>query len=440
MSDAAAEKPVAKLFALDQVDAWARFKWLLPILITVLVTIVLAVHFWTFLNTEGDQYIPVGFAILLAVFLSALPAIMCFVQNVSRRRQLSKLNDLRGLPVATTAHYQIAIRAINSVRLSVDADYALPIFLFFLILFIGFVAILNAYSRPSLFDTPSVLLGGLQDRTDKIKLNQYQMETFAVIAMAFLGSYIYAIGRILDRINNGDLYPISLYYYSSRVIVACAAAAVLRHTVRIFGDASNALLSGAVSDSAMPLLLLLGFGIGFAPDLFILVMTRKAFQAMKIWGSRADPEEKNRPTSLPLLMIDDLTREKIDRLNELEIDSAEVLAQQNPFRLLPRVPYDLSLLVDWIAQAQLYALVKDDVLQKLRTIYVRNVFDFSIRLKEEQSRHEVCQALGLPDSAASAVLQQLECDPSYLRLREVKEAMKPAEAVGTQDRGDRAVA
>jgi hypothetical protein len=276
------------------------------------------------------------------------------------------------------------------------------------------------------------LLGGLQDLTDKTGLAQYQMQTFAVIAMAFFGSYIYALGRILDRINNGDLYPISLYYYSSRMIVACVASAVLRHTVRIFGDTSDALFSGGLSNGAMPLLLLLGFGIGFAPDLFVMAMIRKAFQAMKIWGSRAEPDEKVRPKSLPLLMIDDLTRDKIDRLNELEIDSAEVLAQQNPFRLLPRVPYDLSLIVDWIAQAQLYALVRDDVLQKLRAIYIRNLFDLDIRLKDDQARQQVCQALGVPETAAKAVLQQLECDTSYLRLREVKEAMKPAAAVSAQ--------
>ena len=331
MSDVAVDKPGLQLFVSEHAGAWARFKWLLPILITVVVAVALLVHYWTFLNADGAQYIPVAFAIVLAVFLSALPAIMCFVQNVSRRRQLSKLNDLSSLPVAATTHYQTAVRAIDSVRLVVDADYALPIFLLFITLFIGFMAILTAYSRTSLFDTPSVLLGGLQDMTDKTAFVQYQMQTFAVIAMAFFGSYIYALGRILDRINNGDLYPISLYYYCSRVIVACVAAAVLRHTVHIFGGASDAVFSGNLSNGTMPLLLLLGFGIGFAPDLFIVVMTRKAFQAMKIWGSRADPDDKVRPTSLPLLMIDDLTREKIDRLNELEIDSAEVLAQQNPF-------------------------------------------------------------------------------------------------------------
>ena len=140
-----------------------------------------------------------------------------------------------------------------------------------------------------------------------------------------------------------------------------------------------------------PLLLSLGFGIGFAPDLFVVVMIRKAFQAMKIWGSRADPLDKVRPKSLPLLMIDDLTQDKIDPLNELEIDSAEVLAQQNPFRLLPRVPYDLCLIVDWIAQALLYVLVKDDALQKWRAVYIRNVFDLDIRLKDDQAGQQVCE-------------------------------------------------
>jgi hypothetical protein len=59
--------------------------------------------------------------------------------------------------------------------------------------------------------------------------------------------------------------------------------------VTIFGDASVALFSRNLSNGTMPLLLLLGFDIGFAPDLFILVMTRKAFQAMKIGGVAPSP-------------------------------------------------------------------------------------------------------------------------------------------------------
>jgi hypothetical protein len=96
------------------------------------------------------------------------------------------------------------------------------------------------------------------------------------------------------------------------------------------------------------------------------------------------------------------------------------------------VPYDLSLILDWISQAQLYVLVRDDILQRLRAIYIRNLFDLEIRLKDDQARQQVCDTLGLAESTAKAVLQQLECDTSYLKLREVKEAMKPAAAVSCQ--------
>jgi hypothetical protein len=65
MSDVAADKPGMQLFASEYAGVWARFKWLLPILITVVVTIGLLVHYWTFLNTDGAQFIPVGFAVVL---------------------------------------------------------------------------------------------------------------------------------------------------------------------------------------------------------------------------------------------------------------------------------------------------------------------------------------------------------------------------------------
>ena len=117
---------------------------------------------------------------------------------------------------------------------------------------------------------------------------------------------------------------------------------------------------GALFTDKTQLLVLIAFVIGLAPDLFILAMARKAFQAIKVFGHKGDPKRKTRPTALPLLMIDDLTKDKIDRLNELGIDSAQVLACQNPFLIWPRVPYDLGLVVDWIASAQLYVTRQGD--------------------------------------------------------------------------------
>jgi hypothetical protein len=402
-----------------------RFIWLVPIAAAALVVVWFIATYWTALNRDKDNIVPIGFGILLSVVLAALPPVICLVQNVSRRRQLGKLASLEGSPVAQTVLYKAATRSIGSIRLVVDVDYGLPIFVFFLITFFGFLAVLVGYSAPQFFTNPSVLLGAFQDQSDKAAFAAYQLQTFSVVALAFIGSYIYALSRIVERINNNDLYPISLYIYVVRIVTACSVAAVLRHTMRVFGDAAATVLPG-MSAGAGPLLLLIGFAIGFAPDLFIVSITRKAFQTLKIWGTRDDPGDAARPLGLPLLMIDDLTREKIDRLNELDIDNAQALARQNPFLLLPRLPFDLGLLLDWIGQAQLYVLVKEERLKELRNACIRDILDFHVRLADDAARADVCQTLKLSAAAGKALLQQLDDDQSFLRLRQVRDAMKPA--------------
>jgi hypothetical protein len=161
-----------------------------------------------------------------------------------------------------------------------------------LLLLVGFLSILIGYHCDQLFKIPSVLLGGLKTESDP-NFSTYQRQTFAILATTFFATYIYSLGRLLDRVNNNDLYPVSLYYYTIRVAIAVVVAAVIRHSAEVFGLNSN------------PVLLLVAFGIGFAPDLFILAIIRRAFQALKIWGARGEPDAKSRPTSLPLLTIDD---------------------------------------------------------------------------------------------------------------------------------------
>jgi hypothetical protein len=174
-------------------------------------------------------------------------------------------------------------------------------------------------------------------------------------------------------------------------------------------------------------LVLLGFVTGLTPDLFILSMARKAFQSIKVFGGKNDPDEDTRPTTLPLLMLDDLTKDKVDRLSELGIDSAQVLACQNPFLIWPRLPYDLGLVVDWIAEAQLYTLVKETALRDLRKKFVTDIFDLHVRLADAAARDEVCQALNLDVRAAPALVRQLDEDQSFNRLRQVRDALLPAQ-------------
>jgi hypothetical protein len=391
--------------------SWWLYR-LLPLLAFLAASVAGAIKYWDVIVSQGNGYIPIVTGVVLAIFLSLLPAMICVVQNSTRERQLNRLKALRSFPVSRTTYFKTALISVNRMLTgAVDFDFELPLFVYFLVVFIGFVAFLNGYQFQPTFKVPSVILGGLHARDDS--LADYQSGTFCVIAVAFFAAYIYSLGRLLDRVNNNDLYPISLYYYTVRVVVACVAAAILRHAADAIHVDTNATL------------LLIAFGIGFAPDLFIIAMSRRAFQAMKIWGTRDDPDPSSRPTALPLLMIDDLSRDKIDRLSELGIDSAQVLARQNPFLLLPRLPYDLGLIVDWIGQAQLYILVKDDKLAALRKIYVRDVFDLHARLRCDAACPPICGALGIAVPEAPSLARQLEQDPAFARLREVRVALVP---------------
>lgn len=397
-------------------DSNERSRWLyriLPLIIFLVVITAGAIKYRTMILGDGTQYIPIVFAFILSIFLSLLPPMICVVQNITRRRQLNRLVNLKPFAVSRSTYFRTALTIVDGIRTgAIDADFEAPLFVYFVITFIGFAAFLIGYSFQTEFHIPSVLLGGLHKPTEA-GYDLYQAGTFCVMATAFIAAYVYSLGRLLDRVNNNDLYPISLYYYAVRVVIACAAAAIFRHAADSF----------ALENASV--LLVVAFGIGFAPDLFIVAISRRAFQAVKIWGSRDDPASGTRPPSLPLLMIDDLTRDKIDRLNELGIDSAQVLARQNPFLLLPRLPYDLGLIVDWIAQAQLYALVRDEPLAALRKIYVRDVFDLHVRLQSETARAGVCTALGITEAEVASLQLQLEQDPSFARLGEVRTALVP---------------
>ena len=405
---------------------WMRFRSLLPVGIVVAVAIAAAVSLYPILVGDqtggGTSVLTTGFSFAIAVMLSMMPAVICTVQNVSLRRQQGELEALDGTGAADTTLYTTAQRTIGADAGDswMDNDYIVPSFVYFMVCFVGFLAVFLGYSRHEMFDPPTIFLGGLTDPASET-YTMYQRGTFCVVAMAMAGAYAYALGRILDRINNNDLYPISLYYYSARIIIACIVATVLRHSILVF--------NGVVPDGTElnPLLLLLGFVVGFTPDLFIIAISRKAFQVIKVWGSRSDPADDVMPTALPLLAIDDLSREKIDRLNEIGIDNAQVLAHQNPFLMLPRLPYELSLIADWVSQAQLYALVRDERLKALRGVFVRNIIDLYIRLKNEAGNKPVCDAMGMDVSAAPALIQQLEADPYFMQLKELSDALHPVQ-------------
>jgi hypothetical protein len=81
--------------------------------------------------------------------------------------------------------------------------------------------------------------------------------------------------------------------------------------------------------------------------------------------------------------------------------------------------------VDWIAEAQLYALVKEKGLSELRKKYVTDIFDLHLRLADQESCAEVAGVLELDPKSARALVKQIEDDQSFTRLKEVRDALQP---------------
>ncbi len=149
-----------------------------------------AIYTWAILtwstSLRESSFLPIAFATLVSTFLAILPALLCVVQNASRRRQHNRLLNLSSSPLAKTVFYRAAVNSIDASRLVVDKDYSFPIVLLVFVSFFAFMAILFGGAQPQYLRIPNVLLLGLS-KLNPDTVQAYQMQTFTVISMALLG-------------------------------------------------------------------------------------------------------------------------------------------------------------------------------------------------------------------------------------------------------------
>ncbi len=368
---------------------------------------------WTdLLKLFGEHTMTVIVSMLIAMMMTAVPVCLCLVQGVARGRHLEGLDSFRGTPLAGTLSYQYAYAHICAVKpTNIGYDYVLPMLAFAIVVLFGAVAVNCAFLEKFYFDIASPVLGALTVVDGAGTPEAYQRGTFVAGAFAFLGAYIYVLYRLLQRLNTDDITPIIFYRYASHIVIAYIVATAVRHSADSMGlDSANWLVP-------------VSFVVGFSPDLFVSALTSRVLSHLKIFGTREDPAAANQPNALPLGMIDELKQAQIDRLSELGIQSAQDLAKCNPFLLEPRVPFELMQIIAWIAQAQLYVLVRDQALAALRALSVPDIFALHQRLQDPGAGAAAAAAINLPGAAAEALVAQLERDPAFVQLREVRDAL-----------------
>lgn len=363
--------------------------------------------------TERDSRLLPAVAIVMAMMLTALPLLICYVQTISLQRQIAKLETLNDRSVSNTSFFKIAHNTLQSINpATLDRYYTFPMLTFAFVTIFCWLMTTVAYFEPDYFQKPSVILGGFHilSATDQADILNYQRGTFVAGCFGFIGAYIYTNWRLLDRIHNNDIYPISFYYYATRLLAACFIAGTVRHVLPDYGASLSVIL--------------LSFAIGFVPDIFITSIIRRASQVIKVMSDQPDPKVEVLPSNSSLLMIQGLDRDKIDRLAELYVTNAEILACQNPFILWLRLPYELLLIINWISQAQLYRIMKEEKFGKLRSLGICGSLDFVAVVSNPDASAKVAKQIGLAPEMLEAVISAIKADPIFMRLDEVQNALK----------------
>jgi hypothetical protein len=339
---------------------------------------------------------------------------------------LTASDRVRGTELFQSAHAYFERRRIRNPFL--NRTYAIPVwFLILVVLFGSFFAYFGAeYFADA--ETPSYVLGGayaVGGSSADSAVRRYQSGTVFIESAAFMGAYVWILAALMARIRNNDINPINYYLLSMRILVACLVASIVRH----IADAVPVLhtIVNYKSDPAgYPVgLAVLGFVIGWNPTLWLpeLYLWASATFKSPVPAQRA-VLARNLPQDMPLLMVQGMVDDKIRRMHALDIDSCHKLAKENAIVLWARTAFNLELIADWVAQAQLCVLLEDDKIEALRRAGIRDVFGYVAAISSEPGRKALQGVLSMPPDLLARQSAAIIQDPAYQRLLQLRKALQ----------------
>ncbi|HEX6703128.1 MAG TPA: hypothetical protein VF169_00090 [Albitalea sp.] len=383
----------------------------------------------------------IGSMLLLVGFLLATTALQ-------QRASYQVLRLLENLPESVKATEIYAAARSHFERRDVgnlftSRPHKIPIW--FLVIVVGgcsFICYFGAELFASNDQKPSYVLGGIRaaeagtSQSDITALSRYQSETVFIGSMAFLAAYVWMINQLVNRINNEDMNPITYYFLSVRLLAACLVAGISRHVVEAVPPIRDSLISVTIDGRSFPAgLAILGFLIGWNPTLWIdelLVKVRDLIKS-KIPSQRW-PLKENLPCNMSLLMLQGMVPDKIDRLNELNIDNVQKLTAENPIVLWARTSYTLDLVLDFIDQAHLAVLFDEERLKNLRDQGVRDIWSYALNIETDAGRNTIAALLHVPMGLIEAHHRRMDECPTLVRLSQLRSALRPIETWHDADR------
>ncbi len=233
-------------------------------------------------------------------------------------------------------------------------------------------------------------------------LSAYETNTLVWAAYAFVGWMVWSFVTIFDRAATQQLFPATFNRLLIRLAVALLVAIMVRHTMADFPAAV------ATSGPAV------AFVVGMFPQRGLTFISQKV-DFLAAANDRSD--------NFSLELIQGIDTTMTYRLQELGIGSGTDLARCNPFTIFEAAAMPISVVIDWIAQAQLILWVQSDRFGILQKAGYRTIFDLVRLLRDPQSK---ALLQGLCDWTIPAGYDQIaaiEADGDYQRLRDVWVAM-----------------
>lgn len=197
-------------------------------------------------------------------------------------------------------------------------------------------------------------------------------------SLAFAGAYIASLRNFLRSLAVFDLSAFTFLRLSAEMLASVLIVLIL---YRAFPDPTKALstvLVGPEANSACGQVPWIWIGLaallGLLPESatkFLIVRLQSLINWIKVDDDRF--VELTRSISLDIIDgIDFWTR---FRLEECGIYDVQNLATYNPIQLHIEAPYGIYQTIDWVAQAQLCALLGLDRFLMLRELHVRTILD-----------------------------------------------------------------
>ena len=314
---------------------------------------------------------------LFLTIATMLPALMYFLFN---RRQREKVQEnfirevlrldpgVRTISEAESKYLALVQETFGTTHTSAFLlSSGLPILLCTLLIFMGWLLVLQPFAVSSIIDIQ--------------KLENLLLPRPNTVTFAFLGAYFFAVSLVFRRYVRADLTPKTYTHIILRLLLAIILAWTLS-ALPVFAEGG----STQAGEFSTGLLYLLAFFIGIFPETGVTVLQDLARNPL---FTRMFPrlEEEH-----PLTRLDGINLYDRSRLLEEGIENIENLAHHNLISLMLSTRISTNRLVDMFDQAILYlhlGLDPDEVAEarkKLRAYGIRTATDLEAAHKAAEER------------------------------------------------------